>query len=100
MHTSAAVFIAFCRPGIIRFISGNKGIEAGMKPGIKDMGVRWFLTYSFILIFLHHILFFFLEVFRLDEIMQTFYRIILSSISTLILVLLVEYLMVSRKDKE
>jgi hypothetical protein len=100
MHTSAAVFMAFCRPGIIRFISGNKGIEAGMKPGIKDMGFRWFFTYSFILIFLHHILFFFLEVFRLDEIIPTFYRIILSSISTLALVLLVEYFMISGKDKD
>jgi hypothetical protein len=100
MHTSAAVFMAFCRPGIIRFISGSKGIETGMKPGIKYMGFRWFLTYSFILILLHHIIFFFLEVFRMDEIIQTFFRIILSSISTLILVILVEYLLISGKERD
>ena len=100
MHTSASVFMAFCRPGIIRFISGNKDIEAGMMPGIKDMGFRWFFIYSFMLILLHHILFFLLEVFRMNEILQTFYRIILSSVSTLILVLLVEYLLISGKEKD
>ena len=100
MHSSAAVFMAFCRPGIIRFISGNKGVEAGMKPGIKDMGFQWFFMYSLILILLHHILFFFLEVFRTDEILQTFYRIVLSSMSTLLLVILVEYLLISGRERD
>lgn len=100
MHASAAVFMAFCRPGVIRFISGSKGIEAGLKPGIKDMGFKWFFIYSFVLILLHHILFFFLEVFRMDELLQTFYRIALSSASSLVLVLLVEYLLISGKDKD
>lgn len=100
MHTFAAVFMAFCRPGVIRLISGRKGIEAGMKPGIKDMGLQWFATYSFFLILLHHILFFFLEVFRMNELLQTLYRIMLSTIASLVLVLLFEYLMVSRKDKD
>jgi NADH:ubiquinone oxidoreductase subunit H len=100
MHTSAAVFMAFCRPGIIRFISGNKGIEAGMKPGIKDMGFQWFFMYSLILILLHHILFFFLEVFRIDELLQIFYRIVLSTVSTLILVILVEYLLISGRERD
>lgn len=100
MHTSAAVFMAFCRPGVIRLISGNKGVDPGMKPGIKDMGMSWFATYSFILILLHHTLFFFLEVFRMSELFQTLYRILLSILASFVLVLLVEYLMLSRKDKD
>lgn len=100
MHTAAAVFMAFCRPGLIRFISGSKGIEPGLSPGIRDMGFRWFFLYSLILIFLHHLLFFYLEVFRFNEFLQTFYRVLLSTLATLILVLLTEYLFISRKDKD
>jgi len=99
MHAAAAVFMAFCRPGLIRFISGTKGIEPGMEPGIRDMGFRWFFLYSLVLILLHHLLFFFLEVFRFTEFLQTFYRALLSTLSSLILVLLVEYLFIRRKDK-
>ena len=100
MHASASVFMAFCRPAVIRLISGTKGVESGMLPGVKDMGFRWFFLYSIILIFLHHSLFFFLEVFRLNEFTQTAYRILLSTLSTIVLVLLVEYLFIKQKDKD
>ncbi len=100
MHTAASVFMAFCRPGLIRFISGSKGLEPGMAPGIKDMGFRWFFLYSLILILLHHLLFFFLEIFRFNEFSQTLYRALLSTLATLILVLLVQYLFIRRKDKD
>jgi len=100
MHASAAVFMAFCRPWVIRFISGRKGVEPGLSPGIRDMGFQWFFLYSFILILLHHLVFFFLEVFRLDEFSQTLYRALFSTLSTLVLVLLVEYLFIGRKEKD
>jgi len=100
MHASASVFMAFSRPIVVRFISGTKGVESGMAPGIKDMGFQWFFLYSLILILLHHLLFFYLEVFRFNEFLQTLYRALLSTLSTLTLVLLVEYLFMKRKDKE
>jgi len=100
MHASAAVFMAFCRPAVIRFISGTKGIEAGLSPGIKDLGFQWFFLYSLILILLHHFVFFFLEVFRFNEFIQTLYRILLSTLATLTLILLVEYLFFKQKDKD
>jgi NADH:ubiquinone oxidoreductase subunit H len=99
MHAGAAVFMAFCRPAIIRSISGNREIEPGMLPGIRDMGFRWFFIYSLILIFLHHLLFFFLEVFRFDEFLQTMYRVLLSTAGTLVLVILAEYLFMRSGDR-
>jgi rod shape-determining protein MreD len=100
MHAAASVLMAFCRPGIIRFISGTKGVESDMEPGIKDMGFQWFFIYSLILILIHHTLFFFLEVFRFNELPQTIYRIMISILSTLVLVLLTEYLFIKKKDKD
>ncbi len=100
MHASAAVFMAFCRPGLIRLLSGSKGVESGMEPGIKDMGFQWFFLYSLVLIFLHHSLFFLLEVFRFNELPQTLYRILFSTFSTLVLILLTEYLFIRKKEKD
>ena len=100
MHAAAAVFMAFCRPTIIRFISGGKGIEPGMKPGILSMGFQWFFAYSAILIFLHHLVYFYIEIFRFSEFLQTFYRMLISTASTLVLVLVVEYLFIKKELKD
>lgn len=100
LHTAASVFIAFSRPGVIRLISGNKAIEQGMAPGVRDMGFSWFFVYSLILIFLHHLLLFYLEIFRFNEFFETLYRLGLSTLSTLILVFVVEYLFINKKDKD
>ena len=100
MNTAAAVFMAFCRPGVIRLLSGSKGVEPGLKPGIKDMGLKWFFFYSLILILLHHFVLFYVEIFRFNEFSQTLYRTLLSSVATLVLVILVEYLFVKKESKD
>lgn len=100
LNAAAAVFVAFIRPGFIRLLSGSKGIEQGMKPGIKSMGFRWFFLYSMFLTLLHHIVLFYLEIFRFSEFFQTLYRIALSMISTMVLILLVEYLFIKKESKD
>lgn len=100
MNTAAAVFMAFCRPGIIRFLSGSKGIEPGLKPGIKDMGFKWFFVYAFILILLHHFVLFYIEIFRFSEFSQTLYRTLLSAVATMVLVVIIEYLFIKKESKD
>ena len=34
MHTAASVFMAFCRPGILRMVFSSKDYEIGISPGI------------------------------------------------------------------
>lgn len=100
MNAAASVFMAFCRPGIIRLLTGSKTVEPGLNPGIKDMGFNWFFIYSLLLIFIHHITLFYIEMFRFTEFFQTLYRAMLSTISTLVLVLLVEYLFAKKVGKD
>lgn len=97
MHASAAVFIAFCRPGMIRFLSGSKIIEPGLKPGIKDMGFKWFFFYSLSLVFIHHLILFYLEIFRFTGFFQTLGRVLLSTAASMILILLAEYLFLKKE---
>ena len=88
LHASASVLIAFVRPFIISLIKTNSEIKPDSTPNISNMGFRWFITYSAMLIFLHHTIYFFLEIFRTTHFMDTFYHIILSSLATFIIIIL------------
>ena len=100
IHASASVFMAFCRPYILKLVAPRDGYEAETTPTIKSLGLRWFLVYSTFLIFLHHIFLFFIEVFRFSEFFMTVGRVVLSSCLTIVLVLLSQYLFYkSKSDK-
>ncbi len=97
MHTAASVFIGFCRPGVLRFISSTRDYEQGMTPSIRDLGISWFLKYSIIIVLLHHIVFFYLEVFSFHEFFYTFWRVIISTIFTVIFIVIGQYLFYKKK---
>ncbi len=100
MHAAATVFMAYIRPSILNLFSPREGYEFGTQPTIQYLGVPWFLSYSAILIVLHHFILFYLEVFRFSEFFPTLIRIIVSSVSTLVLVVLSQYLFQSKKEVE
>ncbi len=91
LHASACVLMAFCRPGILKVISSKQDYEAGMRPIIQDLGFKWFFSYSLVLVGIHHLLLFYLEVFSFHEFFQTFFRMLLSIICTLSLIILSQY---------
>ncbi len=92
MHAAASVFIAFVRPGVIRLIQSNKEIEPGTLPTLGHMGFSWFMIYASTMVLIHHFIYFYLEVFRLTDFVTTFYRVIYSSIATLIVIIAEQYL--------
>ncbi|MGD0709891.1 MAG: hypothetical protein ABR968_01790 [Bacteroidales bacterium] len=93
LHSAACVLMAFCRPGILKIISSKQDYEAGMRPIIHDLGFKWFFSYSLLLVVIHHFLLFYLEVFSFYEFFQTFFRMLLSIIFTLALIILSQYIM-------
>jgi rod shape-determining protein MreD len=92
MHASASVFMAFCRPYLLQMISPREGFDRGSKLTIQKFGINWFLTYAGILIFLHHFVLFYLEIFRFSAFFSTLLRVILSSVFTLGLVVITQFL--------
>lgn len=92
MHASACVFMAFCRPYLLRMISPREGFDRGSKLTIQKFGINWFLTYAGIMILLHHFVLFYLEIFRFSSFFSTLLRVILSSGFTLTLVVITQYL--------
>ena len=92
INAAATVLMAFFRPIVLRSISTGKTYEKGVKPSISDFGFKWFFTYSLILIFIHHFALFYLEVFRFAHFFATLQRVLLSTILTLFLVIVVQYI--------
>lgn len=100
MHAAAAVCMAYVRPGVLKLFSPRDGYEIGTQPTIQYLGIPWFLSYSGILIILHHFILFYIEIFRLSEFFSTFLRIVLSSIFTMLLVVFSQYLFHRKKEQE
>ena len=97
INAAASVMMAFARPFVISAISTGTEYEVGERPSLKNQDMKWFLYYCVILILIHHFTLFFLEVFRFREFFATFFRVVLSSAFTLLLVMISEYLFYSRQ---
>ena len=100
MHAAACVFMAYVRPGVLKLFSPRDGYEFGTQPTVQYLGVPWFLSYSGILVFLHHVVLFYLEIFRFSEFFSTFFRVIISAIFTVLLIVITQYLFNRKKEQE
>ncbi len=99
IHAAASLIIAYLRPFISRSITSSREFESGMQPSIRDMGLRWFLTYSGLLILIHHFALFLIEAFKWPGFLELFQRTLYSSLFTLALVLISEYLFSGKSRK-
>ena len=97
LNAAATVMMAFARPFVITTISSGTEYEVGERPSMKNQDMTWFVYYCVILILIHHFTLFFLEIFRIKEFFATFFRVILSSAFTFLLVMISEYLFYSRQ---
>jgi rod shape-determining protein MreD len=92
LHASACVFTSFIRPGIINLLSPKEAFEAGAYPGIKNFSLKWFLSYSVILVIIHHSIIFFLEMFSFRDVIHTLLSVTASSAATLLLIIIGQYM--------
>ena len=92
LHSGAMVFLGFLRPYVLNLIAPRDGYDALLKPSSYHLGISWFLMYAGILIFSHHLFYFFIEIFRFTEFLSTILRTFLSSVGTLILVVGFQFL--------
>jgi len=99
LHASACTLMGFSRYYILKFISPREGYDAGVQPTVEDMGLAWFLRYAGALVIIHHFAFFYMEVFRFSEFFRTFLRVILSSVSTFVMIYLLQFLFYTSKKR-
>ena len=92
MHAAACTLIGFSRYYILKLLSPRDGYEPGQTPNIDSMGPVWFITYALLIIFIHHLFLFYLEIFRFNEFFRTLLRVLLSTIGTFCFVYVVQFL--------
>ena len=91
VQTFATVLSGFVRPYVIRVVSPKDGYESGSEPSMSNYGFRWFLSYTLLIVLIHHTSLFYLEVFRFTDFFRTLFRVILSTIFSVTFILLIEY---------
>lgn len=99
MHTISSVFIAFCRPFLLNILASKEDYEELIQPTIKHLGLTWYIVYSAILVFLHHFILFFVEVFSFHQFFLTLLKIFLSLFFTLLFVFITQYLFFEKKER-
>ena len=100
MHAAATVAMAFVRSYVLKLFSPREGYEFGTEPTLRYMGPAWYLSYSAILVSIHHFVFFYIEVFRFSEFFSTLLRVFLSIIFTMLLVMLSQFLIYKPRDRK
>ena len=83
IHAAACVFIAYARPVLLKFSFGTIYEHHTIKFGTVDFGAK--LTYITLLVVLHHIILFSLEIFSLPRIIFVLKKTLFSSIFTILL---------------
>jgi rod shape-determining protein MreD len=86
MHTAATVFIAYIRPYILSSFAPRDGYEPGTFPRAYYYGLPWFIKYASLLVIAHHLVLFYIEMFRFQDFFPTLLRVILSSLFSIILI--------------
>jgi hypothetical protein len=92
LNASAAMVIGYLRPTVLNIIKPRDGYDAVLLPSIHDMGKLWFLTYATVLLFIHHLWFFIIEVLRFDQIGQILLKTLFSLFFSLFLIILFQYI--------
>jgi len=91
VHSTATVFMAFSRPMVLALFSPREGYQKGTLPRLIQFGPEWFVKYTVMLVLLHHIVLFYLEVFTFHQFFSTFLRVLLSSILTATIIILSQF---------
>ena len=95
IHAAACVFIAYMRPVIVRLISDREE-DRSEYPGLHQNKLIWFLSYVSIMVVLHHIILFYIEVFTFSGFFQTLYHVVISSLFSIFIIVLSQFIIFRR----
>ena len=84
--------MAFCRPGIIKLVSGSLKFDNIREPNMEQLDFPWFLRYTFCMVFVHNFTYFMLEGFSFHLVGQALLRILISVPVSTFLILMILYL--------
>ena len=99
LHASSLVLLAFLRPQLLSIFAPRDGYDPLKEGNVYEMGRRWFFSVFVMMLVIHHLWFFLMEVFRIDQMLYVFQKTILSVPLSYLLSLLLQALFIA-KPKE
>ncbi len=100
LHASATTLMAFCRPYIIKIVSGTQKFENIHEPNLNQLDGMWFFRYVLLMVLVHHFWLFLIESFSFRLIGQVLLRILLSVPVSVFLIMMTLYIFKSNKKGE
>lgn len=98
MHAAACVMMGYSRSFILKLFSPRDGYDSSTEPTLHYLGASWYLSYSILLVLIHHFTFFFLEAFSADEMLFTLSRMMLSLVFTVLLIFISQMMIYKPKE--
>ncbi|MGB0522115.1 MAG: Rod shape-determining protein MreD [Flammeovirgaceae bacterium] len=98
-HAASCVVLAYSRAFVMNINKPSGGYEADMKPTLSVMGLPWFISYSFLLIFVHHFIFFLIEASNFSLIGNSILKTLASTLFTFTVVLILQAFYVEAKRR-
>lgn len=97
LHATACTVMALTRIVFISVTLQQDKYENNQTPSLGAMGFRWFFFYTATLTFFHHTVLFLFETFRFSDLLYTLLRTVSSSIFTIVLIFIYEYIFFHKK---
>ncbi len=97
IHTASVTLMSFLRPYWLKAISPTGGYDDSAKPNLPEMGIVWYTSYSFPLIFAFSLVFFTADQWGSGGFFGVVYKSLLSSIFTVVLSIIVQLLFFKRR---
>ena len=97
LHASSLLIVAYLRPVIFKLFAPRDGYDPLLETNIFTMGTAWFLKVFGILIVVHHLWFFALEMFKLNEIVFVLQKTAFSAPISFLICILLQYLFIRNR---
>jgi len=91
LHASACVLLAWLRNYWLSALTPQGGYDLGVSITVKNMGLQWFITFAFPLLFLHHAVVFFVEAIGSGAFLITLSKVFFSTLLNFVMLVIVQY---------
>lgn len=92
VHAFATVMAGFVRPWVLSLNITAEASEPETSPSSYRNGLRWFLIYVVMVVMIHHLALFFVEIFSFRNFFLTLLRVLLSTAATTFFIVLFDFI--------
>ncbi|MCD9016070.1 Rod shape-determining protein MreD [Parachryseolinea silvisoli] len=97
LHAFACVFVMYVRNYWLSSITPQGGYDSNVTPSMALGGFQWFVVYALPLVFIHHLMLFYMEAGGLGMFWFTLWKTIVSTFFTTLVILIAQFLFPGRR---